>query len=357
VDKGFTEEVKDFIRGSVNYDPATASSVPHFPPASSSAAGGSGHSASAAAGAAGPENKKKGFKYSGELGQIIEETIIDTNMNVKWEDVIGIDDAKNKMKETIILPHIRPELFKGLRAPTKGILLFGPPGNGKTMTAKAVVSMCSDITFFNVSAGTLTSRYFGDSEKLIQALFGKAAEKQPTVIFIDEIDSIMGQRSSDEHDASKRLKTEFLVQFDGVSSNSEDKIVVIGATNRPFDLDEAVLRRFTSRIYIGQPNKKARKAIIGRLLNQVDSRMSEEDMNELLVKTVGYSAADLTALCREASMEPVREIPVENLVKMDQKDIRPLQIADFMKALTKVLPSVSKKSLKEYDSWNKMNQV
>eukprot|EP00829_Urostomides_striatus_P014848 TRINITY_DN451_c0_g2_i3.p1 TRINITY_DN451_c0_g2~~TRINITY_DN451_c0_g2_i3.p1 ORF type:complete len:181 (-),score=49.15 TRINITY_DN451_c0_g2_i3:60-602(-) len=173
---------------------------------------------------------------------------------VKWEDLIGLEDVKKKMMETIVLPIKNPELFTGLLTPSKGILLFGPPGNGKTMVAKAIASQCGkDVTFFNMSAGTLTSRYYGDSEKLIQALFGIAATKQPSVVFIDEIDSILGARSSEEHEASRRLKTEFLVQFDGVGSKLEDRIVVIGSTNRPFDLDEAVLRRFTARIFLPLP--------------------------------------------------------------------------------------------------------
>jgi SpoVK/Ycf46/Vps4 family AAA+-type ATPase len=160
------------------------------------------------------------------------------------------------MKETIILPTIRPDIFKGLLEPSKGILLYGPPGTGKTMLAKAIATECKS-TFFNCSASTLTSKWMGEGEKMMKGIFTLAAEKAPSVIFMDEIDSIMGARGGNEHEASRRLKTEFLVAFDGLGS-TKDNLLVLAATNRPQDLDEAALRRFTRRIYMPLPDKIAR---------------------------------------------------------------------------------------------------
>lgn len=144
----------------------------------------------------------------------------------------GLSEVKKILQEQIVLPTVRPDIFKGLLSPSKGILLYGPPGNGKTMLAKAIATECKS-TFFNCSASTLTSKWMGEGEKLMKGLFALAADKAPSVIFIDEIDSIMGARGQNEHEASRRLKTEFLIQFDGVSSAKEERILVLAATNRP----------------------------------------------------------------------------------------------------------------------------
>lgn len=193
--------------------------------------------AGATAGASAPkEEEKKGDAPKSNIDpavrQSIEETILDNSPNVKWEDVQGLVDVKKILNETIVLPTVRPDIFKGLLSPAKGILLYGPPGTGKTMLAKAIATECNS-TFFNCSASTLTSKWMGEGEKLMKCLFAMANEKAPAVIFIDEIDSIMGARGGQEHEASRRLKTEFLVQFDGVNSNSEKNILVLAATNRP----------------------------------------------------------------------------------------------------------------------------
>lgn len=167
-----------------------------------------------------------------DIVKSIEETILDHSPNITWNDIKGLEDVKKILNETIVLPTLRPEIFKGLLSPSKGILLYGPPGNGKTMLAKAIATECKS-TFFNCSASTLTSKWMGEGEKLMKCLFALAYEKAPAVIFIDEIDSIMGARGGQEHEASRRLKTEFLVQFDGVNSDPSKQMLVLAATNRP----------------------------------------------------------------------------------------------------------------------------
>lgn len=198
--------------------------------------------------------------------QIIE-TIMDEGPGVTWNDIIGLQEVKQQLLENIIYPQLRPDMFTGLRAPTRGMLLYGPPGNGKTMIAKAVATECKS-TFFNVSASSLMSKWVGDSERLMRHLFGLAAIYSPSIIFIDEIDSMLTARSSTENEAARRVKTEFLVQLDGVGS-SQGRILVIGATNRPFDLDEAALRRMTKRIYIGLPDLAAREAQLNKMISSV----------------------------------------------------------------------------------------
>lgn len=179
-----------------------------------------------------PASTKSHVNLDKDIVKSIEESILDHSPNVTWNDIKGLEDVKKILNETIVLPTLKPEIFKGLLSPSKGILLYGPPGNGKTMLAKAIATECKS-TFFNCSASTLTSKWMGEGEKLMKCLFALAYEKAPAVIFIDEIDSIMGARGGQEHEASRRLKTEFLIQFDGVNSDPSKAILVLAATNRP----------------------------------------------------------------------------------------------------------------------------
>lgn len=187
---------------------------------------------------------------------------------------------------------MRPDIFKGLRALPRGLLLFGPPGTGKTLIGKAIANQVG-ATFFCISASSLTSKWVGESESAVRALFSLGVHYQPAIIFIDEIDSLLTQRSSDESEASRRIKTEFLVQLDGASTNNDAMVVVIGATNRPEELDEAARRRFVKRLYIPLPDELGRKQLVETLLkgdkNGAPTNLVEEDIQKIVERTQGFS--------------------------------------------------------------------
>eukprot|EP00850_Spirogloea_muscicola_P010000 SM000057S18430 [mRNA] locus=s57:528624:533983:- [translate_table: standard] len=253
-----------------------------------------------------------------KLAETIENEIVDRSPGIRWDDIAGLQQAKQALKEMVILPTMRSDLFQGLRRPARGLLLFGPPGNGKTMLAKAVASEAA-ATFFSLSASSLTSKWMGEGEKLMRALFAVAAQRQPSVIFIDEIDSILSARTANEHEASRRLKTEFLVQFDGVVANENDRVIVMAATNRPQELDDAARRRLVKRIYIPLPDAQGRQALLAHLLRGQAFNLPDAQVNKIVAQTEGYSGSDLRALCQEAAMMPIRELGTRvSTVKADQ---------------------------------------
>ncbi|ERN19465.1 hypothetical protein AMTR_s00069p00187480 [Amborella trichopoda] len=267
--------------------------------------------------------------HDAKLVEIINDVIVDRSPSVKWEDVAGLVSAKQALLEMVILPTKRRDLFTGLRRPARGLLLFGPPGNGKTMLAKAVASE-SEATFFNVSASTLTSKWVGEAEKLMRTLFAVAIARQPSVIFIDEIDSIMSTRLANEHDASRRLKSEFLVQFDGVTSNPNDLVIVIGATNKPQEIDDAVLRRLVKRIYVPLPDASVRRLLFKHQLKGQSFSLPDDDLEKLVMETDGYSGSDLQALCEEAAMMPIRELGPNILTVNASRSFRAAMEADMI---------------------------
>ncbi|XP_068253738.1 spastin isoform X5 [Nyctibius grandis] len=300
--------------------------------------------------------KKKDLKMfrnvDSNLANLILNEIVDSGPAVKFDDIAGQELAKQALQEIVILPSLRPELFTGLRAPARGLLLFGPPGNGKTMLAKAVAAE-SNATFFNISAASLTSKYVGEGEKLVRALFAVARELQPSIIFIDEVDSLLCERREGEHDASRRLKTEFLIEFDGVQSSGEDRILVMGATNRPQELDDAVLRRFTKRVYVSLPNEETRLILLKNLLSKQGSPLTQKELAQLARMTDGYSGSDLTALAKDAALGPIRELKPEQVKNMSASEMRNIKLSDFTESLKKIKRSLSPQTLEAYIRWNK----
>lgn len=281
----------------------------------------------------------------------IKSEIIDNKQNIRWDDVVGLELVKKNINEIILWPMQRPDLFKGLRGPPKGLLLFGPPGTGKTMIGKCIANEVN-ATFFSISSSSLTSKWVGEGEKMVRALFYLARKMQPSVIFVDEIDSLLCQRQENENEGSRRIKTEFLVQFDGVGTDSEDKILLIGATNRPQEIDEAARRRLVKRIYVPLPEKEARILMITNLLKDLKSEISNDELEMIAEKTDGYSGSDMFNLCREASLEPLREI--SDIRSVSSENTRPLLLNDFLKAIKQIRKSVSQDDLKMYLKWNEV---
>uniref|UniRef100_T1H577 AAA+ ATPase domain-containing protein n=1 Tax=Megaselia scalaris TaxID=36166 RepID=T1H577_MEGSC len=183
-----------------------------------------------------------------------------------WSDIAGLEFAKTVIKEAVVWPLLRPDIFNGLRRPPKGILLFGPPGTGKTLIGKCIASQ-SKSTFFSISASSLTSKWVGEGEKMVRALFAVAAVHQPS--------------SDNEHESSRRIKTEFLVQLDGAATSEEDRVLIVGATNRPQELDEAARRRLTQRLYVPLPELEARIHILKNLLKTIVNEIKDEEFTKI----------------------------------------------------------------------------
>ncbi|KAI1441625.1 AAA-domain-containing protein [Annulohypoxylon stygium] len=297
--------------------------------------------------------------------QAIFNEIVVHGEEVHWSDVAGLEIAKNALREAVVYPFLRPDLFMGLREPARGMLLFGPPGTGKTMLARAVATE-SKSTFFSISASSLTSKYLGESEKLVRALFALAKVMAPSIIFVDEIDSLLSQRSgSGEHEATRRIKTEFLIQWSDLQraaagresdngSNKErgdpNRVLVLAATNLPWAIDEAARRRFVRRQYIPLPEAETRATQLKTLLGQQKHSLTDTDITELVDLTDGFSGSDITALAKDAAMGPLRALG-EALLHTTMDQIRSIELIDFKASLKTIRPSVSKEGLKEYEDW------
>jgi SpoVK/Ycf46/Vps4 family AAA+-type ATPase len=248
--------------------------------------------------------------------QILNDIVVQGD-EVHWSDIAGLEIAKNALRETVVYPFLRPDLFMGLREPARGMLLFGPPGTGKTMLARAVATE-SKSTFFSISASSLTSKYLGESEKLVKALFGLARALAPSIIFVDEIDSLLSQRTgSGEHEATRRIKTEFLIQWSdlqraaaGREVSERDKergdanrVLVLAATNLPWAIDEAARRRFVRRQYIPLPEPTTRETQLRTLLGQQKHNLSASDIEKLVGLTAGRCYIQIAELfVRNASL-------------------------------------------------------
>ncbi|TVY57585.1 Vacuolar protein sorting-associated protein 4, partial [Lachnellula cervina] len=317
---------------------------------------------------------------SKKLRNALAGAILQDKPNVRWEDVAGLEGAKEALKEAVVLPIKFPHLFTGKRQPWKGILLYGPPGTGKSYLAKAVATEANS-TFFSVSSSDLVSKWMGESERLVKQLFAMARENKPSIIFIDEIDALCGPRGEGESEASRRIKTEMLVQMDGVGRDSKG-VLVLGATNIPWQLDAAIRRRFQRRVHISLPDSAARQTMFELAVGTTPCDLTKADYKKLGDLSEGYSGSDISIAVQDALMQPVRLIQMathykkvvddgqekltpcspgdDGAMEMSWTEVDsdkllepPLQIKDFVKAVKSARPTVSGEDIKRSEEWTK----
>ncbi|CAL4112106.1 unnamed protein product [Meganyctiphanes norvegica] len=237
----------------------------------------------------------------------MEGVIVTEKPNVRWDDVAGLEGAKATLKEAVIMPIKSQHMFTCKKPTWTGILLFGPPGSGKSFLAKAVATEAVSSTFFSVSSPNLISKWIGESEQQVRALFDMAREHKPSIIFIDQVDALLASRSEKESESARRIKTEFLFQMQGVD-NQNDGVLVLGETNMPWVLDSAIRRRFEKWVYIPLPEAPARTSMFRLNLGDTPNSLNDQDYKELGFSTDGFSGADINIVVREALMQPIRKV-------------------------------------------------
>ncbi|XVE54501.1 hypothetical protein DITRI_Ditri03aG0086800 [Diplodiscus trichospermus] len=303
--------------------------------------------------------------------RLLADVVPPSDIGVTFDDIGALENVKDTLKELVMLPLQRPELFcKGqLTKPCKGILLFGPPGTGKTMLAKAVATEAG-ANFINISMSSITSKWFGEGEKYVKAVFSLASKIAPSVVFVDEVDSMLGRRENPgEHEAMRKMKNEFMVNWDGLRTKDTERVLVLAATNRPFDLDEAVIRRLPRRLMVNLPDAANRAKILKVILAKEDLS-PDVDFDAVASMTDGYSGSDLKNLCVTAAHRPIKEIlekeKKEQAIALTEgkpppplsgsEDIRPLNMEDFKYAHERVCASVSSESVNmtELLQWNEL---
>ncbi|XP_013780139.1 ATPase family AAA domain-containing protein 1-B-like isoform X2 [Limulus polyphemus] len=268
------------------------------------------------------------------------------SIGISWSDIAGLDDIIQEIRETVILPIQKRELFQGssLIQPPKGVLLHGPPGCGKTMIAKATAKEAG-ARFINLEVSSLTDKWYGESQKLAAAVFSLAVKIQPCIIFVDEIDSFLRSRDTHDHEATAMMKAQFMSLWDGLITDPKCQVIIMGATNRPQDVDRAILRRMPAMFNVGLPNLPQREGILNLIL--VNEMVCEDvSVSDVAKMTGGFSGSDLRELCRIAALYRVRDYLKEEAKQKEVREckdeenyydaLRPISMEDFICALEKM---------------------
>ena len=336
-----------------------------------------------------PEANSASKRVDDELRERARGLILSERPNVKWDDVAGLHDVKEVLKQAVVYPLQLPQLFdEGRVTAWSGVLLYGPPGTGKTLLAKAVATEGGARTFMHVSVAGIMSKFVGDSERLVSLLFRLAREEAPTVIFMDEVDCVAGTRNDTEHEVARKVKNQLLQEMEGVASPSGNdcRVMVLAATNLPWTLDSAFMRRLQRRIYIPLPTAEARESIFDTALAKMKQHtLTKDDAHQLAASTEGWSGSDVATLIKVASnhqldllprathfllqgegasgtMTPcAADTPGAHAVTLDQlikngmgKNVRlpPLSRADFDTALTSTRPTSTAQDVEKFEQFN-----
>ncbi|GJQ14534.1 hypothetical protein GpartN1_g6325.t1 [Galdieria partita] len=295
---------------------------------------------------------------------VAQELVLPDQLDADFTAIGGLKEIKESLEETVLLPLLRPELFSSscLLSPTKGVLLYGPPGTGKTLLVKALAKT-SRASFIPISPSTILSKWVGETNQLVHAIFSLAYKIQPCILFIDEIDSLFRERSAYDHEAYRDMKAEFMSLWDGLLSDPSAAVIVVGATNRPWDIDAAILRRMPRSFLVDYPTTCERKEILQVILSEIVLEPGF-DFDRIAEETPGLTGSDLKEICRVAAYQPIREAlqkekkllaswkkqqeqgigisDFANLANECSRTVRPLRTLDVLNAKETVVPTIWK---------------